>query len=146
MRMERLVTLLTLAGFLAMDLVAQRIATPAEFVCPEGPGPVRSTILHSDSACTSFLLCIDTRVRPHLHRMHTEHVFVLEGTAVMTLGDSVRTISSGDVVLIPPGTPHAVSVTGGTALKVISVQSPWFDGSDRVFLDTLGAVGPTPRK
>ena len=117
------------------NAVAQRIATGAELTCPAGDGPVRSSILHSDSSCTSILLCIDAGVRPHMHRTHTEHVFVLDGTAEMTLGDSTRTIRSGDVILIPPGTRHAVTVTGSTPLRVISVQAPYFDGTDRVWLD-----------
>ena len=114
---------------------AQRFLSTPELPCPDGAGPVRSTTLNSDSACTSFLLCIDTGVRPHLHRAHTEHVFVLDGTAEMMLGDSTRAIKAGDVILITPGTPHAVTVTSSTALRVISVQAPYFDGTDRVWLD-----------
>lgn len=114
---------------------AQRILSADELTCPEGTGPVRSVTLHSDSACSSFMLCIDAGVRPHLHRTHTEHVFVLDGTAEMMLGDSTRSIRSGDVILIPPDTPHAVKVTSSAPLRVISVQSPHFDGTDRVWLD-----------
>jgi mannose-6-phosphate isomerase-like protein (cupin superfamily) len=114
---------------------AQRFLSTPELPCPDGTGPVRSTTLHSDSACTSFLLCIDAGVRPHLHRTHTEHVFVLDGTAEMMLGDSTRTIRTGDVILITPGTPHAVKVTSSAPLRVISIQSPHFDGTDRVWLD-----------
>ena len=113
---------------------AQHFLSTAELPCPDGTGPVRSTTLHSDSACTSFLLCIDAGVRPHLHRTHTEHVFVLDGTAEMMLGDSTRAIKAGDVILIAPGTPHAVKVTSSVPLRVISVQSPHFDGTDRIWL------------
>ncbi len=125
----------TFALFVGVPAVAQRIASADDLACPEGTGPVRSTTLHSDSACTSFLLCIDQGVRPHLHRTHTEHVFVIDGTAEMTLGDSTRIVSAGDVVLIPPGTPHSVNVTSDVPLRVISVQAPYFDGTDRVWLD-----------
>ena len=114
---------------------AQRFLSTSELSCPDATGPVRSTTLHSDSACTSFLLCIDAGVRPHLHRTHTEHVFVLDGTAEMRLADSTRAIRAGDLVLIPPGTPHAVKVTSSVPLRVISVQSPHFDGTDRIWLD-----------
>ena len=73
---------------------AQRFISPEGLMCAEGNGAVRSTVLHSDSVCTSFFLCIDQGVRPHLHRTHTEHVFVVDGLAEMMLGDSTRTISS----------------------------------------------------
>ncbi len=127
--------LLTLASLSTIHARAQRIMGPDELPCPEGNAPVRSITLHSDSACSSFLLCIDDRVRPHLHRTHTEHVFVVGGTAEMLLGDSTLSIKAGDTVMIPAGTPHAVTVTGGAPLRVISVQSPHFDGTDRVWLD-----------
>ncbi len=124
------------AFFLSLASVsAQRIMSPSDLACAEGDGAVRSTVLHSDSACTSFFLCIDDGVRPHLHRTHTEHVFVIDGSAEMTLGDSTRTITAGDAVVIPPGTPHAVTVKGDGPLRVISVQAPYFDGTDRVWLD-----------
>lgn len=127
--------LLLIAASIGTRVSAQRFLSAAELPCPEGTGPVRSVMLHSDSACSSFMLCIDVGVKPHLHRTHTEHVFVLNGTAEMMLGDSTRTIRSGDVILIPPGTPHAVKVTSSGPLRVISVQSPHFDGTDRVWLD-----------
>ncbi|HMC97118.1 MAG TPA: cupin domain-containing protein, partial [Flavobacteriales bacterium] len=82
-----------------------------------------------------FLICIDTEVKPHFHRAHTEHVFVLDGEAIMRVGDLVRQIKAGDTMVIPAGTPHSVKVTGDAPLRVVSVQSPRFDGSDRVFLE-----------
>lgn len=118
-----------------MTVSAQRFMSPSNIGCAEGDGAVRSTVLHSDSTCTSFFLCIDHGVRPHLHRTHTEHVFVIDGSAEMTLGDSVRTITAGDAILIPAGTPHAVTVNGDGPLRVISVQAPHFDGTDRIWLD-----------
>jgi mannose-6-phosphate isomerase-like protein (cupin superfamily) len=133
--MMRQLVLIGLAFSYGMNIEAQRIAANEDLTCPEGTAPVRSTTLHSDSSCTSFLLCVDAGVRPHLHRTHTEHVFVLDGTAEMTLGDSTCAIKAGDVILIPPGTPHAVKVTGNVPLRVISVQAPHFDGTDRVWLD-----------
>jgi mannose-6-phosphate isomerase-like protein (cupin superfamily) len=133
--MKRSISFAVIASSLVLDAAAQRIASAVDLHCPEGTGPVRSTVLRSDSVCTSFLLCIDTGVRPHLHRTHTEHVFVLEGSATMTLGDSTRTINPGEVVIIPPGTPHSAHVIGPSPLKVISVQAPYFDGTDRVWLD-----------
>ncbi|HRH39186.1 MAG TPA: cupin domain-containing protein, partial [Flavobacteriales bacterium] len=73
-------------------------------------------------------------VAPHFHQHHTEHVVVLEGTAVMTLGDSTFTIAAGSTIAIPMGTVHAVTTTSNVPLRVISVQSPQFDGTDRVFV------------
>lgn len=112
--------------------MAQRILSHAEALAITGPGPVHVTALHADSLCSSFLIRVDSAVAPHLHRYHTEHVVVLEGEGEMLLGDSVRTVKAGDTVVIPRNTPHAVKVLGYGPLRVISVQAPRFDGTDRV--------------
>ena len=59
---------------------------------------------------------------------------MLEGSGLMTLGDEERRIKKGDYVFIPKGTHHSVQVIGEEPMKVISVQTPSFDGSDRVFV------------
>lgn len=119
----------------ALPCTAQRVLTHAEALTIAGPGPIHVTTLHSDSLCSSFLIRVDSAVAPHLHRFHTEHVVVLEGEGTMLLGDSVRTVRAGDAVIIPRNTPHAVKVLGNGPLRVISVQAPRFDGTDRVPLD-----------
>lgn len=119
----------------ALVLNGQSITSVHEQVCAPTEGTVHLSPLYSDSTCSSFLICIDTEVRLHLHRFHTEHVYVLDGEASMHLGELERTVRAGDVIVIPPCTPHSVKVTGNVPLRVVSVQSPHFDGSDRVFLE-----------
>ena len=70
----------------------------------------------------------------HKHEWHTEQVYILEGTATMRLGDSWFDIKANDYIVIPQNTLHAVKVTSSTPLKVMSIQSPYFDGSDRVMI------------
>lgn len=114
------------------EVRGQRVLTTAEAAAIAGPGPVHVTALHADSLCSSYLIRVDTEVPLHLHRAHTEHVMVLEGEGLMTLGDTVRVIKAGDIVIIPRNTPHAVKVQGHIPLRAISVQAPRFDGTDRV--------------
>jgi mannose-6-phosphate isomerase-like protein (cupin superfamily) len=90
--------------------------------------------LSDDPHCSSFFICIPEQVKKHKHEHHTEHVYVLEGEAEMVLGEKKFTVRKGDFFIIPQGTPHAVKVTSSIPLKVISVQSPQFDGSDRVWV------------
>lgn len=87
--------------------------------------------LDSDSLVSTFVIWIEDEVPNHRHNTHSETVIVLSGTANMTLGNEVIIISRGDYVFIPMGTPHSVAVTGNEPLKVISIQAPEFDGSDR---------------
>jgi mannose-6-phosphate isomerase-like protein (cupin superfamily) len=72
-------------------------------------------------------------VREHHDAEHTEHVYIIEGTGDMLVGDSIYAVKKGDLIVIPPGTPHAVMTTSEEPLKVVSVQSPDFVGADRVF-------------
>lgn len=125
-------TILLPAVLLYHCCAAQQVIGPGTLHCAEGATAVHVTPLHSDSLASSFLICVDSEVNAHFHRAHTEHVFVLEGTATLRLGDAERTIKAGDTVIIPAGTVHAVRVTGEAPLRVISVQSPRYDGSDRV--------------
>jgi len=91
--------------------------------------------LFGDSLSSSSVIFIKKEIKMHLHESHSEHVYVIEGTADMLLGGMRLTLSPGQVIFIPKGTPHAVYVSSSTPLKVLSIQSPFFDGIDRVMLE-----------
>jgi mannose-6-phosphate isomerase-like protein (cupin superfamily) len=65
---------------------------------------------------------------PSLHTHPYEEVLiVLEGRATLDNGDGVREVGAGDVVLIPPGQPHAFVNSGEGRLHQIDVHvSPSF--------------------
>lgn len=91
--------------------------------------------LHSDSLSSSFIIEIPAEVKLHYHAHHTEQVVVLSGEADMRLGDQNIHIKPGDVIFIPKGTPHSAKVTSSAPLRIISIQAPYFDGSDRIMLE-----------
>ena len=93
--------------------------------------------LYSDSTdVSSFVIFIRNEVKTHKHVSHAEHVMVLEGMGMMTLGDSKFKIKKGDIIFIPKGTYHSVlSISKKSALKVLSIQAPFFDGKDRITKD-----------
>lgn len=93
-----------------------------------------STSLYSDSLTSVFYLIIKSQVDNHFHATHTETVQVLSGKARMLLGDEWITIKKGSILVIPANTKHAVTVVGKNPLKVISIQAPYYDGTDRVVL------------
>lgn len=93
------------------------------------------TQISGDSLSTSFLIVIKHEVKLHKHLEHTEHVYVLEGEGMLQLGEKSLTIKSGDFVFIPKNTAHKVITNSTIPLKVISIQSPAFDGSDRIQLE-----------
>lgn len=88
----------------------------------------------SDSLSSSFCIVIKDQVILHKHEFHSEQITVLEGAGEMQLGTNTYIIKKGDVIFVPKGTSHSVVKKGKKALKVISVQAPFFDGKDRIFL------------
>lgn len=93
---------------------------------------VHSVRLYGDTLVTSFLLFIKDEVKTHFHDEHSEHIYVLSGTAVMTLDGKSFLIKKGDFIFVPMQKRHSVKVTSTVPLKVISIQAPWFDGRDRL--------------
>ena len=92
--------------------------------------------LYSDSLVSTFVIWVKKEVRLHKHLYHTEQVRILDGAALMTLGNDSLFVQKDDWIFIPKNTPHSViKVYGERPLKVISIQAPFFDGTDRVFLD-----------
>jgi len=89
----------------------------------------------SDSLTSSFVIFIKKEVKSHKHISHTEHVYILDGEGEMVIGVKKMKIKKGDIVLIPKNTFHSLTVTSQTPMKVLSVQSPLFDGKDRVMAE-----------
>lgn len=88
--------------------------------------------LAGDSLASSFCIVIKKEVKLHKHLRHSEHVLVLEGEGAMDCGEQSFHVKKGDLIFIPANTPHAVKRTGAVPLKMLSIQSPHFDGTDRV--------------
>lgn len=97
---------------------------------------IYSLKLSGDSLCTGYCIVIKKEVKAHKHATHSEHVVVLEGQGKMYLGEKSFLIKKGDVVFIPKNTAHSViSIGKNGPLKVISVQAPLFDGTDRIMIE-----------
>ena len=88
-----------------------------------------------DSLTNSFVISIKQGVKKHLHKEHSETIYVIEGEGEMLLGDKIIHIKKGDYIFIPKNTPHKVDVTSTIPLKVLSLQAPYFDGKDRLLLE-----------
>ncbi len=96
---------------------------------------IYSLKLADDSLQTTFLICIKKNVAEHYHQTHTENIYVIEGKADMSINGIEQRIRKGDYLNIPMGTKHAVTkVPSRKPLKVLSIQSPQFDGTDRIII------------
>jgi mannose-6-phosphate isomerase-like protein (cupin superfamily) len=90
-----------------------------------------------DSLQSTFFIAVKKNVRPHYHQDHSECILILSGKGEMTLGKQIIKLQEGVQVSIPKKTIHSVVVTGRKPLRVISIQSPLFDGKDRHFIEGL---------
>ena len=63
-------------------------------------------------------------VEPHSHRVQEQVYHVLEGEALMELGEERRVVRRHDVIFVPPGVRHAIYNTGLSDLTFIVVTSP----------------------
>jgi mannose-6-phosphate isomerase-like protein (cupin superfamily) len=91
--------------------------------------------LYSDSLSSSFVIFIKKEVKPHKHIYHTEQVYILDGEGEMLLGEKSIIVKKGDIIFIPKNTVHSLKNNSNIPVKVLSVQSPYFDGTDRVAVE-----------
>ncbi|MGI4858508.1 MAG: cupin domain-containing protein [Janthinobacterium lividum] len=60
----------------------------------------------------------------HYHAETDEIQYVISGTGKFWLGESMRDVHPGDVIIIPKGTPHAGSHASEGNFKVLSIKLP----------------------
>ncbi|MEU1643083.1 cupin domain-containing protein [Micromonospora zamorensis] len=88
---------------------------------------------HTDGALTSnrTLLKHGTDgAPPHLHTHSGELFFVLDGALEMLVGEELHTLHQGDMLFVPPSTPHAFAPADSQDadfLVVITPGKPRFD-------------------
>lgn len=62
--------------------------------------------------------------KPHLHDNSAEMFFLLDGAAEILSGDEVVTAGPGDLVVVPPGKPHAFAAVPGADADLLIVITP----------------------
>lgn len=92
------------------------------------PTHVNELVLDRADAETSevFIVVLEPGEAPPLHAHHdTEQIFyVLEGRGWLQIGESAErhAVKPGDVVRIPPHTPHRIFCDGDKLLRYLSVD------------------------
>lgn len=69
-------------------------------------------------------------LQKHAHR--AEHWVVVQGVALVTVGDERRTLSANESVYIPAGSVHRLENPGEDPLHLIEVQSGDYLGEDDI--------------
>jgi len=71
--------------------------------------------------CGKYLFVFDGQTCPeHSHIGKHETFFIVEGSVRMALGDELRTMNKGDVLVVPPTHPHYFTGMGPALLLELS--------------------------
>ncbi|KOX03818.1 cupin [Streptomyces sp. NRRL B-1140] len=62
--------------------------------------------------------------KPHWHDNSAEMFFLLDGAAEILSGDDIVTAGPGDLVIVPPGKPHAFAAVPGADADLLIVLTP----------------------
>ena len=89
--------------------------------------------ISSNPSSSTFAIWIKKKVKVHKHINHTENILIQSGYGQFRLNDSIYSVSSGDLIVVPKNTWHGVIIDSKEPMKVISIQSPEFFGNDRVY-------------
>ena len=72
------------------------------------------------------------RMSLQAHRQRSEHWIVVRGTARVTCGNAVSTLSANDATYIPIGSMHRISNPGQVPMELIEVQVGAYLGEDDI--------------
>ncbi len=89
---------------------------------------------HGGVAASVIFVDAEPGSGPCLHRHpYSELFFVLEGEGTFSDGTQERVVGPGEIVIVPPDTPHAFVNTGSERLRQIDVhlsatfETDWLD-------------------
>ncbi|MFG2124154.1 cupin domain-containing protein [Streptomyces sp. NPDC048710] len=96
-----------------------------------GGAPVGVKLLADSSASGGALSTVRVTLgegadgaRPHLHNNSAEMFYLLDGAAELLSGDDIVTAERGDLVIVPPGKPHAFAAVPGSTADILIVITP----------------------
>lgn len=79
--------------------------------------------LYNDTSVSFFLVDVVPGKGAQLHVHPYEEIHILrEGQATYTVGDEKLELVAGQIVIVPPNTPHGFVNSGTGSLKVVSIH------------------------
>ena len=89
----------------------------------------RYNFLHSGESIS--VLEIESAIQhgppPHVHHNEDESIYVTDGQITVWKGDEERTLSKGDFIFLPRGTPHWYKVVSPTARHLVTISPGGFE-------------------
>ena len=94
----------------------------------EGANPekfFKSTLWQGEHVMIGLNCLEPNQAQPvHAHAGADKFYFVLGGTGSFTVGEEVRTVEAGSVVIAPTGIPHGVTNGGAERLSLLVAIAP----------------------
>ena len=81
----------------------------------------------------------------HYHPDHEELFYVLDGELAVELPDREVSLSAGDVLFVPPGTPNCTRAVGEETAQVLAVGAPKTDDDAVIVEDCPECEAETDR-
>lgn len=100
--------------------------------------PDKNSNLHfgvEKQSLAEAMVPVGGKTKLHRHQLTEELYHVTAGEGLMTLAEEQLNMVKGDTVCIPPGTPHCISNTGKTDLKILCCCSPAYCHEDTEILE-----------
>lgn len=60
----------------------------------------------------------------HTHHWHSEVFYIIEGTMEWTVNGETQEIGPGDLIYVPPNSPHAGKVVGSQDVRALMLYEP----------------------
>lgn len=109
---------------LELEVPKQAIALPSEAVA--------RVTLHGDQYATVMLIKATGPIALHRHFHSEEIVYLLSGRGTLHLAEGDREMRAGDLVVVPPNTPHGFTPGDDEPAVLLSTFVPPFQEGDRV--------------
>ena len=132
MNMKSTILILFSLTITVSSFKSQEVISLYDLKTSSDSGKIHVEKLITSELSSTFFITIKEQVAPHIHAEHDEQVFVISGRGKFYLNGEIQIIKKGDFIFIPRKTPHAVKVISNKPLKVISIQTPEFNGTDRI--------------
>lgn len=103
-------------------MFAKRVSSTAQF-SPDKMG--KSTLIRGDSLFVGLNAFEPGQEHaPHVHEGQDKLYFILEGTALIHIGEQAEILSAGDAAYAPSGVVHSIRNPGPARLVTMVVLAP----------------------
>ena len=133
-------SVISCTGSMAVDR-EKPLLLQAEHVLKENPLPknekAQNLRIFQDDNSTSALVRVAAggEIKAHFHKTHNEMVIVISGSGQLFINNKWVKIKTGNILVNPLHSVHAVKNTGNNDLVVVSIFTPAMKEPDRHFVN-----------